>query len=64
VLENTLVDCTIELNKSIEKTLTPLSQKRRKCLVDYLFTKSPEEIVLQPYQKKFKGDDVVNFRGS
>ncbi len=45
-------------------TLTAIAQKRRKRLVDLMKDKREEEIIIKPYSKSFKGENVSNFRGS
>lgn len=52
------------MDPRIEATLTSIAQKRRKRLADVMKEKRDHEIVIKPYQKSFKGENVQNFRGS
>jgi hypothetical protein len=52
------------LDPKIEMTLTSIAQKRRKRLVDLMRDNRENEIIIRPYQKNFKGENVENFRGS
>ncbi len=61
---DTLTEHSYEQSQTHEHKYSETVQKLRKRMWDLLKKRNDEDIILRPYQKPFKGENIENFRGS